>query len=60
MADFYKNFSELSQEKQEGVDFKITVAETPEKSIAFVAPHGGKIECGTSKVAKRCFAPSCL
>jgi phage replication-related protein YjqB (UPF0714/DUF867 family) len=51
MADTYKNFSELSRKRREGTDFKITDKKTADTSIAFVAPHGGKIEKGTSKVA---------
>ncbi len=51
MVDTYKNFSELSRERQEGTDFKIKAEDSLDKSIAFVAPHGGKIECRTSEVA---------
>jgi phage replication-related protein YjqB (UPF0714/DUF867 family) len=51
MVDKYKNFKELSDAENEGVDFRITLRRTKSNTIV-VAPHGGSIERGTSEIAK--------
>ena len=48
--DKYRNFKELSTYEEEGVDFAIRRQST-EAPVAIIAPHGGKIEPGTSQVA---------
>ncbi len=51
MPDRYMNFSKLSANKREGVDFRICLIMT-NSPVAIIAPHGGTIERGTSEVAK--------
>lgn len=48
-ADKYQNFAELIRHEREGVDFRIcrTIRPSP---VAIIAPHGGKIEPGTSEI----------
>jgi len=49
-ADAYKNFGDLIVHEIEGKDF--SVLECPRSpTVAIIAPHGGKIECGTSTIA---------
>jgi len=50
MADRYANFAELSRSERESVDFRICCTRR-ELGIAIIAPHGGKIEQGTSRIA---------
>lgn len=49
--DKYKNFAHLISEKTEGVDFVIE-ALSRQNPITIFAIHGGKIELGTSELAK--------
>lgn len=46
----YSDFGELSRNEQEGVDFNICVVRRG-SPVAIIAPHGGKIESGTSEIA---------
>ena len=50
MADLYGNFAALQLKENEGVDYLICVTERA-SSVAIIAPHGGKIEPHTSKIA---------
>lgn len=50
MADKYRNFQDLRKSEVEDKDFVIRV-EAAEVPVAIIAPHGGKIEPGTSQVA---------
>lgn len=50
MADRFANFEELRQVKVECRDYRIRVRLTP-SSLLVMAPHGGKIEPGTSELA---------
>lgn len=50
-ADKYRNFRELSAREQRGVDFDIHLSRRS-APVAIVAPHGGKIEKGTSEIAE--------
>ena len=50
-GDFYKSVSELRANHTEGTDFR-TVYELRKSSVAVFAIHGGKIERGTSSMAK--------
>jgi phage replication-related protein YjqB (UPF0714/DUF867 family) len=49
--DRYKNYEELCQHEQEGVDYRTCNQPRP-AAVAIIAPHGGKIEPGTSEIAK--------
>jgi phage replication-related protein YjqB (UPF0714/DUF867 family) len=48
--DTYQNFADLIRHEREGIDFRIcrTIRPAP---VAVIAPHGGKIEPGTSEIA---------
>ncbi len=50
MADRFANFEQLRQSKVESRDYHICVRLTP-SSVLIMAPHGGKIEPGTSELA---------
>ena len=50
--DMYRNFAELSGAEREDLDFRISAVKREGSNIVIVAPHGGKIEPGTSEVAK--------
>ncbi len=50
MADKYRNFHELSSGERVGVDFRICIHHRLVR-VAIIAPHGGKIEWGTSEIA---------
>ncbi len=49
MADKYGRFDELSRLERQGTDFDIRVTQRP-SPVAIIAPHGGKIEPGTSEL----------
>jgi phage replication-related protein YjqB (UPF0714/DUF867 family) len=49
--DRYNRFAELSRHEKEGVDFRITLR-SGASGIAVVAPHGGGIEPGTTRIAR--------
>ena len=51
MADKYRNYQELRAHEQLGADFRIYTREA-DASVGIIAPHGGKIERGTSELAK--------
>lgn len=50
MADKYRNFHDLSSAERVGIDFRICIHHRP-VPVAIIAPHGGKIETGTSEIA---------
>jgi phage replication-related protein YjqB (UPF0714/DUF867 family) len=50
-ANRYGSFDELRRAEREGVDFRIRVTRR-EAPVAIIAPHGGKIEPGTSELAE--------
>ena len=50
-SDKYGSFDELRRAEREGVDFRIRVMRR-EASVAIIAPHGGKIEPGTSELTE--------
>lgn len=52
MADKYENFGKLAEENNDGTDFSITVQSCPNSAILIIAPHAGKIETGTSEIAR--------
>ncbi|MDP2870094.1 poly-gamma-glutamate hydrolase family protein [Methyloversatilis sp.] len=49
--DRYRNFGELAAAHVDGRDYRITV-KSRGSGIAVIAPHGGRIERGTSEVAR--------
>jgi phage replication-related protein YjqB (UPF0714/DUF867 family) len=51
MSDKYKSFSHLAKAEKHGEDFGIRVVKR-NSTIAVIAPHGGKIEPGTSEIAE--------
>jgi phage replication-related protein YjqB (UPF0714/DUF867 family) len=50
VGDKYGSFDELRRREREGLDFSIRVIRR-DASVAIIAPHGGKIEPGTSEIA---------
>jgi phage replication-related protein YjqB (UPF0714/DUF867 family) len=48
--DKYRSFAELRESECEGIDFRICITDRAEP-VAIIAPHGGKIESGTSEIA---------
>ena len=50
--DTYSCFAELNNHEERNNDYKISVGEVG-SSITIIAPHGGKIEPGTSDIARR-------
>lgn len=51
MADKYANFSQLSRHEVAGRDYRIQV-HYGRSGIAILAPHGGRIERGTTPIAE--------
>jgi len=49
--DRYRRYAELAAEQVEGHDYRVTVLRRG-SGIAVIAPHGGRIERGTSDVAR--------
>jgi phage replication-related protein YjqB (UPF0714/DUF867 family) len=49
--DRYRRYAELAAEQVEGRDYRVT-AVSRGSGIAVIAPHGGRIERGTSEVAR--------
>ena len=50
IRDHYSSFSELQRAEQAGRDYRIVEKARP-SSVVIIAPHGGGIEFGTSKIA---------
>ncbi len=51
-ADKYQGYADLSQVQTEGVDYRVHVRKPRNSQVAILAPHGGRIEGGTSEVAR--------
>ena len=51
LASWYKSFSELCRSEREGVSYQRKVANRQSR-FAIIAPHGGRIEPGTSEITK--------
>lgn len=53
-GDYYKNYADLAAHEKYGKDYSIDVKEKgPKKSkVAVIAIHGGKIQPGTSEIAR--------
>jgi phage replication-related protein YjqB (UPF0714/DUF867 family) len=50
MSDTYGCFADLAKHRAEGIDFRVCVADRA-SPVTIIAPHGGKIEPGTSEIA---------
>ena len=57
MPDRYSRFAELAADKTEGVDYRIGRT-LRDSDVLILAPHGGKIEPGTSEIAEAIAAGS--
>ena len=51
-ADCYRGFHDLAGAHAEGVDYAVHVRYPQDSPVAVIAPHGGRIEGGTSAVAR--------
>jgi phage replication-related protein YjqB (UPF0714/DUF867 family) len=51
LADKYRNYEDLRAHETLGVDFSIYMRQV-DALVAIIAPHGGKIERGTSELAR--------
>src|SRR5579859_1388212 len=47
----YASFGELARHEAQGRDFRVRLVERPRARAVILAPHGGKIEEGTSEIA---------
>ena len=52
MTDRYRSFAELAKDMTLGRDYRIKWEERLKSKFLIVAPHGGKIEKGTSELAR--------
>jgi phage replication-related protein YjqB (UPF0714/DUF867 family) len=50
MPDKYKNFADLAQHEDAGIDYQVRVRRA-RPAFAIIAPHGGGIEPGTAEIA---------
>jgi phage replication-related protein YjqB (UPF0714/DUF867 family) len=48
----YRGFADLASVQVRGRDYEIDVRRRPASSVAVIAPHGGRIEDGTSEIAR--------
>jgi phage replication-related protein YjqB (UPF0714/DUF867 family) len=51
-SDGYQGYADLARAYAEGRDYRVICMERPGSCVAIIGPHGGKIERGTSDVAK--------
>jgi phage replication-related protein YjqB (UPF0714/DUF867 family) len=51
MTDEFQNYEKLSEVMTEGIDFKIKSRDAGPETALVIAPHGGKIEPGSSEIA---------
>jgi len=51
-ADAYRGFHDLAARYVEGTDYAVHVSAPTPSRVAIIAPHGGRIEGGTSSVAR--------
>jgi phage replication-related protein YjqB (UPF0714/DUF867 family) len=51
-ADSYRGYGDLARAQSEGVDYAVHVRYPHNSPVAILAPHGGRIEGGTSAVAR--------
>lgn len=48
----YRSYADLAAAQVRGRDFEIDVRRRPASPVAVIAPHGGRIEDGTSEIAR--------
>jgi phage replication-related protein YjqB (UPF0714/DUF867 family) len=58
MADRYPDFSSLALSEQEGEDYRVHLIDRG-SSVLIIAPHGGRIEPGTSEITKLIAGDEC-
>jgi phage replication-related protein YjqB (UPF0714/DUF867 family) len=51
-ARAYRGFADLAAAQVRGRDYEIDVWRRPDSPVAVIAPHGGRIEDGTSEIAR--------
>jgi phage replication-related protein YjqB (UPF0714/DUF867 family) len=51
-ARAYRSFADLAAAQRRGLDFEIDVRRRPASPVAVIAPHAGRIEDGTSEIAR--------
>lgn len=51
-AHHYRGYADLAAAQQEGEHYSVTVRHRPGARVAVLAPHGGRIEDGTSEIAR--------
>ncbi len=51
-CDLYSSYAELSKNEVENKDYRRVIIQKTDSCVAIIAPHGGAIERGTSKIAK--------
>jgi len=51
-AKSYRGFADLAAAQVRGRDFEIDIQHRPGSPVAIIAPHGGRIEDGTSEIAR--------
>ncbi len=51
-ARTYRGYADLAAAQVRGRDFEIDVRRRPDSPVAVIAPHGGRIEDGTSEIAR--------
>ena len=51
-ARSYRGFADLARAQRRGRDYEIETRHRPASPIAVIAPHGGRIEDGTSEIAR--------
>jgi phage replication-related protein YjqB (UPF0714/DUF867 family) len=51
MRDRYRSWEELARYESEGTDYQIRTLARPHSPVVLLAPHGGRIEHGTSELA---------
>lgn len=50
--DRYSSFAQLAAHEKEGIDYTITAIRRLSSAVAVIAPHGGKIEVGTTVITQ--------
>lgn len=51
-AKSFSGFADLQRNNRRGRDFEILISRRPTSQVAVIAPHGGRIEEGTSEIAR--------
>ena len=51
-TDSYAGFADLEKQQVRGIDYEIEMHRRPASPVAIIAPHGGRIERGTSAIAR--------